>query len=88
VLDDRSPSFEQFVRQTDGARHIVSGDAELDGEPVSGIEHHLFLPGPLDPRRLALHDRPSPSDLEEVRHRRVAVLTGTVPNDDTADDLG
>ena len=43
VLDDRSPPGEEFVRQTDGTRYVVSGDAEFDGEPVSGIEHVQFL---------------------------------------------
>src|SRR4051812_5049412 len=42
-LDDRRPSREQFVRQTDGTRYVVSGDAELDGEAVSGVEHRCSL---------------------------------------------
>jgi len=51
VLDDRSPSREKFVRQTDGTRYVVSGDAELDGEPVSGIKHVRFC-------LRIIHDRP------------------------------
>jgi hypothetical protein len=39
ALDDRCPTVEQFVRQTDGARDVVSGNAELDEQPVLGIEH-------------------------------------------------
>ena len=39
VRDDRSPSTQQFVRQTDGARDVVSGDAEFDEEPVPRIQH-------------------------------------------------
>ena len=37
--DDRCPSGEEFVRQTDGTRHVVSGDAELNVNVVAGIEH-------------------------------------------------
>src|SRR5207248_3394830 len=44
-LDDRRPPLEQLVRQTDGTRHVVSGNAELDADAVSGIEHVLNLPG-------------------------------------------
>jgi hypothetical protein len=39
--DDRRPSRKQFVRQTDGARNVVSGDAELDLEVVTRIQHGL-----------------------------------------------
>ena len=43
VLDDRRPTSEQFVRQTDGAGHVVSGNAELDLEAMSWVEHlHLL----------------------------------------------
>jgi hypothetical protein len=37
--DDWCPAGEQFVRQTDGARDIVSGDAELDAEMMPRVEH-------------------------------------------------
>src|SRR4051794_9434904 len=42
-LDDRRPSGEQFVRQTDGPWHVISGDAEFDREAVAGIEHPCSL---------------------------------------------
>jgi hypothetical protein len=35
--DDRRPSGKQFGRQTDGARYVVSGNAELDLEVVTRI---------------------------------------------------
>jgi hypothetical protein len=38
-LDDRRPALEEFVRQTDGVRDVVSGDAELDLKPVPRIDH-------------------------------------------------
>jgi hypothetical protein len=38
-LDDRRPSRQEFVRQTDGSRDVVSGDAELDGDAVARLEH-------------------------------------------------
>jgi hypothetical protein len=37
--DDRRPSRKQVVRQTDGARNVVSGDAEFDLEVVTRIQH-------------------------------------------------
>jgi len=37
--DDGRPSGEKFVRQTDGTRNIVSGDAELDFEVMPGVDH-------------------------------------------------
>jgi hypothetical protein len=37
---DRGPSPEQLVRQTDGARYVVSGNAELDLHPVARFDHH------------------------------------------------
>jgi len=41
LLDDRRPSREDLVRQTDGSRYVVSGDAELDRQSVSRVEHEL-----------------------------------------------
>jgi hypothetical protein len=41
--DDVGPSGEDLVRQTDGSRCVVSGDAELDAETVS-LVGHLILP--------------------------------------------
>jgi hypothetical protein len=38
-LDDRRPPGQQLVRQTDGTRDVVSGDAELDADAVTGVEH-------------------------------------------------
>jgi hypothetical protein len=43
-LDDGRPPLQQLVRQTDGSRDIVSGDAELDRDPVAGINHDSRLP--------------------------------------------
>jgi hypothetical protein len=43
VLDDRRPAREQFVRQTDGTRYVVSGNAELDLEAMSGVKHRDIL---------------------------------------------
>ena len=40
VLDDRCPAGEQLVRQTDGAWHVVSGNAELNGQAMAGVGHH------------------------------------------------
>lgn len=40
---DWGPTGEQFVRQTDGSGNVVSGDAELDGHPVPGVEHVRLL---------------------------------------------
>jgi hypothetical protein len=37
--DDRGPATQQFVRQTDGTGDVVSGDAELDQQVMSGLEH-------------------------------------------------
>jgi hypothetical protein len=42
-LDDRCPPTQKFVRQTDGAWHVVSRNAEVDDEPVPGIEHQVAL---------------------------------------------
>jgi hypothetical protein len=39
VRDHRRPAGEQFVRQTDGARDVVSGNAELDLEMMPGVQH-------------------------------------------------
>jgi hypothetical protein len=39
VLDDRRPPVQQFVRQTDGTRHVVSGNTELDAEVVTRVKH-------------------------------------------------
>jgi hypothetical protein len=41
--DDRRPCRQQLVRQTDGARNVVSGYAELDGEAMARIEHPSIL---------------------------------------------
>ena len=38
-FDDGSPTLQQLVRQTDGARNVVSGDAEFDEEPVPWVKH-------------------------------------------------
>jgi len=38
-LDDRRPTSEKIVRQTDGTGNVVSGNAELDGDVVAGVEH-------------------------------------------------
>jgi hypothetical protein len=38
-LQDRCPSGQQLVRQTDGSRDVVSGNAELDRDAVAGIDH-------------------------------------------------
>jgi hypothetical protein len=38
-LDDRRPSLEQLVRQTDGAWDVVSGNAELDLQLVPRLQH-------------------------------------------------
>jgi len=32
--EERGPSLQEFVRQTDGLRDVVSGDAELDANRV------------------------------------------------------
>ena len=45
VLDDRCPAGQQFVRQTDGPRHVVSGNAELDPKSVPGLEHRTETTG-------------------------------------------
>jgi hypothetical protein len=37
--DEWRPSLEQFIRQTDGVRDVVSGDAELDLKLVPRIDH-------------------------------------------------
>ena len=42
-FDDRRPTAQEFVRQTDGPRYVVSRDAEVDEEPVPGIEHGIEL---------------------------------------------
>jgi hypothetical protein len=39
VRDHGSPTGEEFVRQTDGTRDVVSGNAELDLEMVPGVQH-------------------------------------------------
>ena len=33
------PTIQQLVRQTDGARNVVSGNAEFDLKTVPGVEH-------------------------------------------------
>jgi hypothetical protein len=43
-LDDGRPATEQFVRQTDGTGDIVSGNAELDADEVSRVEHLTSVP--------------------------------------------
>jgi hypothetical protein len=40
VLDDRRPAGKDLVRQTDGTGNVVSGDAELDGEAMVGVNDH------------------------------------------------
>src|SRR5581483_147437 len=45
VLDDRGPAVQQFVRQTDGTRHVVSGNTELDAEVVTRVEHRIETTG-------------------------------------------
>ena len=42
-LDDRCPTAEKLVRQTDGTGNIVSRDTEVDEEPVPRIEHGALL---------------------------------------------
>jgi len=44
AFDDRRPTGEQFVRQTDGTRNVVSGNAELDEDAMARVEHG-GLPG-------------------------------------------
>lgn len=57
VGDDRRPSAEDLGRQTGGPLDVVSGDAELDGDGVRGIQHAPTLSpdmadGTAPPRRL------------------------------------
>jgi len=39
VRDHGSPAGEQFVRQTDGTRDVVSGNAKLDLKMMPGVQH-------------------------------------------------
>jgi hypothetical protein len=47
--DDRGPPLQQLVRQTDGPRDVVSGNAELDAEAVPGVHHRAPAYAPPQP---------------------------------------
>lgn len=66
VAEDRRPAAEDLVRQTDGTGDVVSGDAELDGDVVLGVEHCRSVPSaPMAPRNplIAALDTASPEEL-------------------------
>ncbi len=44
--DDWRPPGEKFVRQTDGSGNVISGDAELDLQTMSRVEHGPILGPP------------------------------------------
>lgn len=53
--DQWCPALQQLVRQTDGLRYVVSGDAELDRQPMTWVQHRVLLSA----RSLGSHRRGS-----------------------------